>query len=90
MIYLLHLLQVDHDEADAVRQQMLSGDRSKMPGMIRASFGIYNSIEEVDVFIDALNKIVRGEYTGDYVQDISTGEFVPRGWEPAFDSYLNI
>ncbi len=88
--YLLHLLQVDHVEADTVRQQMLAGDRSNMPGMIRASFGLYNTIEEVDALIDAIIKIVKGEYSGDYVQNISTGEFVPRGWEPAFDSYLNI
>ncbi len=88
--YILHLLQVDHAEADAVRQQMLAGNRSNMPGMIRASFGLYNTIEEVDALIDAIIKIVKGEYSGDYVQNISTGEFVPRGWEPAFDSYLNI
>jgi selenocysteine lyase/cysteine desulfurase len=88
--YILHLLQVDHAEAEAVRQQMLAGDRSNMPGMIRASFGLYNTIEEVDALVDALNKIIHGEFTGEYIQDTSTGEFVPRGWEPAFDSYLNI
>lgn len=88
--YLLHLLQFDHAEADAVRAQMLAGDRSDMPGMIRVSFGLYNTIEEVDIFVDSLNKIIHGEFTGEYVQDISTGEFVPRGWEPAFDSYLHI
>ena len=88
--YLLHLLQVNHAEADAVRQDMLAGNRSNMPGMIRISFGLYNTIGEVDALIDALNKIVLGEYTGEYVQEISSGEFVPRGWEPAFDSYLNI
>lgn len=28
-------------------------------GTIRASFGIYNTIEEIDVFIDSLNKVIK-------------------------------
>ena len=31
--------------------------RVKMPGMIRVSFGIYNSKEEVDYFLEAVEKI---------------------------------
>ncbi|UKN00751.1 cysteine desulfurase [Paracrocinitomix mangrovi] len=33
-------------------------DFFKIPGTIRASFSLYNTIEEVDLFIDALNKSV--------------------------------
>ena len=31
----------------------------KTPGMIRVSFGIYNTEEEVDLFLEALNKVVK-------------------------------
>ena len=32
-------------------------ERVKMPGMIRVSFGIYNTKEEVDYFLEAVEKI---------------------------------
>ena len=32
-------------------------DRYHIPGTVRASFAIYNTREEVDIFIDALNRI---------------------------------
>ena len=35
----------------------ISDKRVKMPGMIRVSFGIYNSKEEVDYFLEAVEKI---------------------------------
>ena len=69
---------------------MLAGDRSQMPGMIRASFGLYNSLDDIDAFIEAIKKIARGEYKGDYRQEISTGEYRPTGWKPDFSSYYTI
>lgn len=34
-------------------------DYFEIPGTIRASFSFYNTIEEIDIFIDALNKAVK-------------------------------
>jgi selenocysteine lyase/cysteine desulfurase len=87
--YILHLLGLNKDEARAVRNQMLMGDRSNMPGMIRASFGLYNTTEDIDIFMDALQQIMRSGYQGVYTQDITTGEFCPSGWQPKFERYLN-
>lgn len=86
--YILHLLGLSQAEAREVRTTMLAGDRSNMPGMIRASFGLYNTLEDIDVFIDALEQIVKRQYKGQYTQDIATGEYKPLGWEPEFDKYL--
>ncbi len=86
--YILHLLGLSPREADAVRDRMLSGDRSDMPGLIRASFGLYNTYEDIDVLAEALRCIVRGEYRGEYTQNTATGEYIPRGWEPDFSSYF--
>jgi hypothetical protein len=61
-----------------------------MPGMIRASFGLYNTIEEIDEFVDAIARISRGDYRGDYIQDISTGEYSPVGWAIPYDSYFSL
>lgn len=88
--YILHLLGLTEDQAHAVRAAMLSGDRTDMPGMIRASFGLYNKSEEIDQFILALKKIVRGEYHGRYWQDKASGEFKPEGWNPDFENYFSL
>lgn len=85
--YILHLLELTPQQAEDVRDRMLSGDRSQMPGLIRASFGLYNNYEDIDILIEALHHIAKGEYQGEYVQDRSTGEFIPTDWAPNFDDY---
>lgn len=88
--YLLHLLGLSAEESNTTREHILAGDRTTMPGMIRASFGLYNTIDDVDVFVDALIKITRGEYQGRYIQDRTSGEFVPDGWQPDFERYFSL
>jgi len=87
--YILHLLGLTPEQADQVRGRMLANDRSDMPGLIRASFGLYNSLEDVDELLEALEKIGRGEYRGVYRQDISTGEYHPDDWQPDFEHYFS-
>lgn len=88
--YLLHLLGLNAAEAEAVRRRMLSGDRSQMPGMVRASFGLYNTTADVDEMVEALHSIARGDYYGRYVQDIASGEYRPEGWAPDFVAYFAV
>jgi len=88
--YILHLLGLSQEQSYAVRASMLNGDRSHMPGLIRASFGLYNNLEEVDVLVEALNRIARGEYRGRYTQDIASGEYSLEGWQPEFNRYFAI
>ena len=86
--YILHLLGLTPEQAARVRTDILSGDRSNMPGLIRASFGLYNTLEEVDILVEALTHIARGEYRGKYKQDIASGEYTPVGWEPSYEQYF--
>ena len=88
--YILHLLGLTKEEAEEVRRRMLAGDKSEMPGLIRVSFGLYNTIEDVDILLDALSHISTGNYKGNYVQDRATGEFSPVGWQPDFSHYFTI
>jgi selenocysteine lyase/cysteine desulfurase len=88
--YILHLLGLSSDEARAVRSKMLAGDRSDMPGLLRASFGLYNTFEDVDRLVEALTHIAAGEYAGKYHQVVSTGEYFPEDWAPDFDRYFSI
>jgi selenocysteine lyase/cysteine desulfurase len=86
--YLLHLLGVSQAEADRVRADMLAHDRREMPGMVRASFGLYNTTEEVDVLVEALSRITRGEYAGRYEQDVRSGDYEAVSWTPKLEQYF--
>lgn len=86
--YILHLLGLTPTEAAAARARILTQDRSEMPGMIRASFGLYNTFEEIDAFAEALTHIVHGEYKGQYYQERATGEYKPINWQPRFEEYF--
>ena len=86
--YLLHLLGLSPEESEEVQTNMLAGDRSAMPGMVRVSFGLYNTREEVDALINALKAISAGDYQGEYTQDMTSGEFHPKGWAPDFNQFF--
>ena len=88
--YLLDLMKIPEAEATRVRQSIVEGDRSNIPGLVRVSFGLYNTTDEIDALVDALKKISKGEYEGEYVQEISTGEFSPTSWEPEFGEYFEL
>lgn len=88
--YLLHLLGVDQSQAQAHQQAIASGNKAHLPGLVRASFGCYNTVEEVDWFADVLERVVRGEYRGDYVQDPASGAYWPRGYDPQWEQYFKL
>jgi len=88
--YILHLLGLSAEQATDVRRRILANDRSEMPGLIRASIGLYNSIEEVDVLVEALTDISRGKYKGKFIQDKATGEFSPVEWQPNYSQYFQL
>ncbi len=87
---ILHLLRIGEEQAHQVREQMLHDNRANMPGLIRASFGLYNTLADVDALVDALKAISAGKYQGKYIQDIASGEFHPEGWQPEFEKYFSL
>jgi selenocysteine lyase/cysteine desulfurase len=58
--YLLELLQIPEQESLRLRKEILEGKDPEMPGAVRASLGIYNTDEEVDTFLTAVEQIARG------------------------------
>jgi cysteine desulfurase / selenocysteine lyase len=82
---IMHLLKIEGEEADEVIEAVVKGEGGKKPGLIRASFGLYNTTDEIDKFVEALQKIVAGKYQGNYIQQKNSGEFIPEGWNPEFD-----
>ncbi|HET9317811.1 MAG TPA: aminotransferase class V-fold PLP-dependent enzyme [Vicinamibacteria bacterium] len=73
--YVAHLLGIP----EAVRRRL--ADRK--PGMVRISFGVYNTPEDVDALVEALLRIGRGEYRGRYALG-PDGEYAPAGPQKPF------
>jgi selenocysteine lyase/cysteine desulfurase len=88
--YLLKLMKVGELDAAKVRTEILKHDKSDVPGLVRISFGLYNTTAEVDELILALKEIELKKYKGRYVQEIASGAYIPDGWNANFDAYLSI
>jgi selenocysteine lyase/cysteine desulfurase len=88
--YVTRLLNVSHKGLEQFRKEVLAGDRRRMPGVVRVSFGMYNTLEEVDKLSTALTAIAKGDYLGTYRQEKSSGDFYAVGWEPHLEKYFTI
>jgi selenocysteine lyase/cysteine desulfurase len=76
--YLMRLLGLGHAEVLEYREQVRHGDRSRMPGAVRASFGINGSAGDVERLCAAVAVLAAGEPAPiDYAQDGRTGDFLP-------------
>lgn len=73
--YVKALLRVDEAAARDMERRILARDRSVLPGAVRMSFGIYNTMDEVDTVCDAVAVVARGAYRPDYVLDRERGEY---------------
>lgn len=89
-VYVKCLLHVSDAEAREMEREILARDRSRLPGTVRASFGIYNTREEVDRLVSALDDIAGGRIHGDYVMNAEKGEYAPRGYAPDFSKYFSL
>ncbi len=88
--YIKHLLGVTADENNRLKERIRKHDRSAIPGAVRMSFGMYNTEDEVDEFIDSLKRISSGRYAGNYVLNKSTGEYRPEDYQPQFNRYFTL
>jgi len=65
------------------------GDRSRTPGMVRASLGCYSNREDIDRFVEMVDIIARKEFRGTYRQDPASGAFVAEGFETDLSRYFS-
>ena len=89
-LYVKELLKVTSEESRALEREILSRDRSHLPGTIRMSLGLYNTPDEVDEFVRMVKKIAKGDYTGDYILNKEKGEYHPRNFDLNFEEYFRI
>jgi cysteine desulfurase/selenocysteine lyase len=86
--YVKELLHVNDADSRELERQILSRDRSHIPGAIRCSFGLYNTKEEIDALVVMLKKIAAGDYDKSYVLNKEKGEYSPRDFRLDFEQYF--
>ena len=76
--YLMRLLGHTVEHVNRYREQLSRGDRSDMPGAVRASAGINTSEQDVTRLLHAVARIASGQPSPvRYTQDRHTGDFSP-------------
>jgi selenocysteine lyase/cysteine desulfurase len=78
--YLMRLLALSSQEIAAYRRSVRAGDRSRIPGAVRASAGINTTPDDIDRFLAAVRAIAEGSPSPiSYRQDPATGDSWPEG-----------
>jgi len=75
--YVRELLGISRQQMQNIVKRLTSGDHSTVPGLVRVSLGIYNTAEEVDYLIEALNSILTDGPRARYVLDRQHMDYVP-------------
>jgi len=88
--YVKRLLKVTPEDDRRLTAEMVSGNKTNLPGLVRASLGCYNNEEDIDIFVDMLQRVVRGDYRGDYVMNPKTGTFSAKGFKPDLGKCFSI
>jgi len=83
--YVKRLLKMSPEEDKKLTAEMVAGNKSNIPGLVRASLGCYNNEEDIDRFLEVLKIIVAGKYQGNYVLNPRTGTFTAKGYKPDFE-----
>ncbi|RCK73589.1 MAG: Cysteine desulfurase [Ignavibacteriae bacterium] len=86
--YVKHLLKLSQDEEFQLISQIQNGDKSNLPGMVRASFGCYNNEDDVDRFVQMLERIVKNDYQGKYILNQHTGTYTVQGFDINLKEYF--
>lgn len=83
--YVIELLGINKDELKLLKSHKVAKEQQPIPGLIRVSFGLYNTKDDVDRVVKGLKSICNGNYDTDYKFDSATGNYEIKGW-PALDS----
>lgn len=87
--YIKHLLGITDAERQNHLDTLRSGTGQMLPGFVRISLGLGNTMEEIDYLATALDSIVRSGPRGDYHFDDTDMCYVPTGFSYDFDRFLH-
>lgn len=87
--YIKKLLGITEEQSRKLKAEIRRSYKANLPGAIRISFGFYNTQEDVDRLIEALEKISKNEYKGKYRMDPKLGEFLPEDFQFDYHRYFD-
>lgn len=78
--YVHRLLNLTPSEIRKLQQDMIFGRLKNIPGLVRVSFGMYNTFQEIDVFMNTLRYIIdnKENICSQYRYISSTGSYEPK------------
>ncbi len=77
--YITRLLGLDDVKVSELASRIRAGGDPELPGMVRISPGLYNTLEEIELFCDAIEQILSDGPRGQYHWDAARGEYLPEG-----------
>lgn len=72
--YVMDLMGLNRVDQHRVRHNILHKRRDKVPGLVRISLGLYNTMADIDWAVHALRSIASGDF-GEYQVDAQSGQF---------------
>lgn len=75
--YVRELLGISDAEMHSIVTRLAAGDHATVPGMVRFSFGVYNTADEVDYAVEAIRSILAHGPKANYLLDPKHMEYVP-------------
>ena len=79
--YVARLLEGKEPDPAFWHRAIRDRDRSRRPGMVRISLGIYNTPDDIDALVEMLHRIARNDYKGTYNHVPPNGDCTPVGYE---------
>jgi selenocysteine lyase/cysteine desulfurase len=73
--YMKRLLRLDDAAVARYEARIAAGDRSDVPGAVRASLGVQTTVADVDRLVTALGAIAEGRRRTDYILDARHGSW---------------
>ena len=83
--YVTHLFDLSQEDLDKYLDRVRKGDRTDLPGLVRISFGIYNTPEEIEYLALALREIMKNGPRFKYALNKAEGEYYPEGSSDKID-----
>ncbi len=74
---MIHLLSVEAKDVEQVRRRLAAGDHAGVPGAVRLSLGLGSTRDEVDYFLESLERLVRRGPALGYSVDPTSGDYLP-------------
>jgi cysteine desulfurase/selenocysteine lyase len=88
--YVQSLLRIKEEEAREFREEIRRSYKANLSGTVRVSLGFYNTEEDVDRLIEALQMISEKEYKGKYKLEPGLGEYLPENFHFNYQDHFDL